>query len=131
MTRLILTALVLCPAAASACESMAAMSGGAGACATKQGCGAMSIVLMAVVAALGVWVLRSVEKDGLAVKRTGQVVGWTLAVVGLLGFLCGAASYGAKKSKSCSMKHGMAAAPVSSEDVKLPPGHPPIGAVKK
>lgn len=130
MTRLILMVLVLCPAAASACESMAAMPA-SGACATGHGCGAMSIALMAVVAALGVWVLRSVEKDGLAVKRTGQVVGWTLAVVGLFGFLCGAASYGAKKSKSCSMKHEMAAAPVSSDDVKLPPGHPPIGAVKK
>jgi len=130
MTRLILTALVLCPAAASACESMAAMSGGS-ACATKQGCGAMSILLMAVVAALGVWVLRSVEKDSVAVKRTGQVVGWTLAVVGLFGFLCGAASYGAKKSKSCTMKHEMSSAPVSSEETKLPPGHPPIGPAKK
>lgn len=110
---------------------MAAMSGGAEACAAKQGCGALSITLMAVVAALGVWVLRSVEKDSVAVKRTGQVVGWTLAVVGLGGFLCGAASYGAKKSKSCSMKHEMSAAPASSDDVKLPPGHPPIGALKK
>ena len=126
MTRLILTALVLCPAAASACESMAAMHGKPG-CATGQGCGAMSLVLMAVVAALGVWVLRSVDKDGVAVKRTGQVVGWTLAVVGLIGVLCGAASYGAKKSKSCRMD----SAPSASSDAKLPPGHPPIGAPQK
>jgi len=127
MTRLILTALVLCPAAASACESMAAMSGASGGCATKHGCGAMSLVLMAAVAALGVWVLRSVEKDGLAVRRTGQVVGWTLAVVGLGGFLCGAASYGVKKSKSCRMD----SAPSVSSDTKLPPGHPPIGSSQK
>lgn len=130
MTRLILTSFVLIPAGASACEPMAAMHGTSG-CATGQGCGAMSLVAMAVVAALGVWVLRSVEKDGLAVKRTGQIVGWTLAVVGLFGFLCGAVSYGAKKAKSCDMKHEMAAAPAASEEVKLPPGHPPIGAVKK
>lgn len=126
MTRLILTALVLCPAAASACESMPA----SGACATGHGCGAASLALMAAVSALGVWVLRSVEKDGVAVKRTGQAVGWTLAVVGLFGFLCGAASYGAKKSKSCHMNTGASAAPVSS-DAKLPPGHPPIGPEKK
>jgi hypothetical protein len=87
----------------------------------------MSLALMAAVSALGVWVLRSVEKDGVAVKRTGQVVGWTLAVVGLFGFLCGAASYGAKKSKSCHM----GSAPSVSSDTKLPPGHPPIGPSQK
>lgn len=126
MIRLILTALVLRPAAASACESMAAMQGTSGN-AAGHGCGAMSLALMAAVAALGVWVLRSVEKDGLAVKRTGQVVGWTLAVVGLGGFLCGAVSYGAKKSKSCRMD----SAPSVPFDTKLPSGHPPIGPSQK
>lgn len=115
MTRLILTALVLIPASASA-----ACGPTAGACASGHGCGALSTALMAAIAALGVWVLRSVEKDAGAVKRAGQAVGWTLAVVGLGGFLCGAASYGLKKrGQSCSTPAG-----VSS--MTLPPGHPPL-----
>lgn len=116
MTRLILTAFVLLPAGASACESASA-----GRCASGHGCGAMSIALMAAIAALGVWVLRSVEKDAGAVKRAGQAVGWTLAVVGLGGFLCGAVSYGLKKrTQSCH-------APVAAAStMTLPPGHPPL-----
>lgn len=115
MTRLILTALVLLPAGASACDTAAA-----GGCAGGHGCGAASIALMAAIAALGVWVLRSVEKDAGAVKRAGQAVGWTLAVVGLGGFLCGAASYGLKKrTRSCH-------APVAASTMTLPPGHPPL-----
>lgn len=114
MTRLILPALILFPAGASAC-GMAA-----GACAHGRGCGAGSTALMAAVAALGVWVLRGAEKDGGWVKRAGQVVGWSLAVIGLGGFLCGAASYGMKKrSKGCDM-------PASASGMALPPGHPPL-----
>ncbi|MBI2787072.1 MAG: hypothetical protein HYX59_00190 [Elusimicrobia bacterium] len=116
MTRLILTALVLIPASASA-----ACGTTAGGCATGHGCGALSTALMAAIAALGVWVLRSVEKDGVWVRRAGQAVGWTLAVVGLGGFLCGAASYGLKKrAQSCH-------APVAAASaMTLPPGHPPL-----
>jgi hypothetical protein len=127
MIRMILTAMVLLPAAASACELMAAMPQ---AHAGGHGCGAMSVALMAAVAALGVWVLRSVEKDGVAVKRTGQVVGWVLAVVGLAGVLCGVAAHAAKKkSQCCNMPSGAPAA--ADTNTKLPPGHPPIGSSQK
>lgn len=114
MTRLILPALILLPAGASACDFAA------GACAGGRGCGLASTALMAATAALGVWVLRSAEKDGGAVKRAGQVVGWVLAVVGLGGFLCGAAAYGWKKSAlGC-------ATPSAGSAMTLPPGHPPL-----
>jgi hypothetical protein len=83
------------------------------------GCGAMSLVAMAAIAALGVWVLRLAEKDGGAVKRAGQAVGWTLAVVGLGGFLCGTVSYGMKRSRSCGVSPAAAG-------MTLPPGHPPL-----
>lgn len=124
MTRLMMTVSVLFPVGASACESMAAMPA-SGACASGHGCGPAAAALMAAVAALGVWVLRSVETDGVAVKRTGQAVGWTLAVVGLGGFLCGAVSHVLKnKPQSCHMASG-------APDTKLPPGHPPIDSSKK
>jgi hypothetical protein len=115
MTRLMTTVLVLIPAAASACDPAAA-----GACATGRGCGAASLALMAAVSALGVWVLRSAEKDGGWVKRAGQAVGWTLAVVGLGGFVCGAVNYGLKKrTQSCHV-------PSADSSMTLPPGHPPL-----
>lgn len=117
MTRSILTALVLFPAGASACGMGAGP--GSGACASGHGCGAMSLVAMAAIAALGVWVLRASEKDGGWVKRAGQAVGWVLAVVGLGGFLCGAISYGVKRSRSCH-------APAGAASMTLPPGHPPL-----
>ncbi|MBI2386943.1 MAG: hypothetical protein HYV14_13205 [Elusimicrobia bacterium] len=113
MARLMTTALVLIPAGASARDRWAA-----GACAS--GCGVSSTVLMAATAALGVWVLRSAEKDGGWVKRAGQAVGWTLAVVGLGGFLCGAASYGLKR-----MDQGCRT-PAGAASMALPPGHPPL-----
>lgn len=118
MLRLILPAIMLFPAAASACESGGHGCGGAG-----------PLALMAAVAALGVWVLRLVDKDSLPVRRAGQVVGWTLAAVGLGGFLCGAIAYGVKKagSRTCHMTPPASAAP----ETKLPPGHPPIGASLK
>lgn len=84
------------------------------------GCGALSLLAMAAIAALGVWVLRSAEKDAGAVKRAGQVVGWTLALVGLGGFLCGAVSYGMKKrGQTCPTPAGVS-------NMTLPPGHPPL-----
>lgn len=122
MVRLIMTALVLSPMGAWACDSMPAVSG---ACSKGHGNGLVSIALMAAVAALGVWVLRSVEKDGLAVKRTGQVVGWTLAVVGLGGFICAAVSHAMKnKPQSCHMSSG-------GSDMELPHGHPPVAPSHK
>src|SRR3990167_7989992 len=99
MTRSILTALVLFPAGASACGMGAGP--GPGACASGRGCGAMSLVAMAAIAALGVWVLRASEKDGGGARRAGQAGGWVLAVVGWGGFLCGAISYGVKRSRGC------------------------------
>ncbi|MDD5302321.1 MAG: hypothetical protein PHS14_04355 [Elusimicrobia bacterium] len=125
MTRLMMTALALIPAGASACGPMAGMPAASGACAGGSGCGAMSLALMAAVAALGVWVLRSAEKDGGAVKRAGQVVGWALAVVGLGGFLCGAVNYGLKKrNQACPM-------PAAGSSMTLPPGHPPLAPAGK
>lgn len=114
MLRLLLPALVLSPAIASACEPGRA-----------HGCGgAGPIALMAAVAVLGVWILRLVDNDSRPVKRTGQVVGWTLAAVGLGGFLCGAAAYGLKKKNaSC---HTAPTGAITIPDTKLPPGHPPI-----
>ena len=89
------------------------------------GCGAMAIASMAAVAALGVWVLRSSEKDAGAVRRAGQAVGWVLAVVGLGGFLCGAVSHAAKaRPHSCQMESG-------GSGMKLPQGHPPVGPSEK
>lgn len=89
-----------------------------------QGCGLAGAALMAAVAALGTWVLRSAEKDAGASKRAGQVVGWVLAVVGLGGFICGAVNFGVKRAKQ-----GCHAPPASA--TKLPPGHPPIGPLEK
>lgn len=98
-------------------------------CATGAGggfaCGVFSTVLMAAVAALGVWVLRLTEKDGGPVKRAGQAVGWTLVVIGLLGFLCGSVSHATKGwSRDCHAQAG-------GSDMKLPQGHPPIDASGK
>jgi len=125
MTRLILPVLVLFPAIASACGPMAAMRGS-----SAHGCGgAGPIALMAAVAVLGVWILRLVDNDSRPVKRAGQVVGWTLAAVGLGGFLCGALSYGLKKGRQgCPTPPSGA---ITVPDTKLPPGHPPIGASLK
>lgn len=126
MLRLILTALVLGPAAASACDMAPAMGGGGHMGA--HGCGgAGPLLAMALIAALGVWILRLVDKDGAAVKRTGQVVGWTLAAVGLFGFLCGAAAYGTGKARrSCNMGPGS----TRTFPESLPPGHPPVSTAK-
>ena len=108
MMRLAMAVLILFPAGASACE------GG-------HACDALAVSLMAAVAGLGVWVLRSAEKDSGSSKRAGQAVGWALVVVGLLGFLCGAVNHALKgRSRSCH-------SPSSAPSTKLPLGHPPIG----
>lgn len=126
MFRLILPAFVLGPAAASACDMAPAMGGGAHMGA--HGCGgAAPLVAMALISALGVWILRLVDKDGPAVRRTGQAVGWTLAAVGLFGFLCGAVAYGMGKARrSC---HAASGANQTLPEA-LPPGHPPVSTVK-
>lgn len=86
------------------------------------GCGQAATALMAAVAALGYFVLRSTDKDGGLVKRAGQAVGWTLAVVGLAGFLCGSLSHALK---SCGARAGCAHRQPGTD---LPPGHPPLGS---
>lgn len=104
---------------------MAAMPAASGACGSGHGCGTLSLALMAAVAALGVWVLRSAEKDGSVVKWTGRVVGAVLVIIGLSGLLCGAVNHALKnRPSSCRMASG-------APDTKLPPGHPPIGPSQK
>ena len=65
----------------------------------------LAAILYAGVAALGYWVLQHADKDtrGL-VKKTGQVVAWTLIVLGLLGFLCGVGSHITKAAGKCGGK---------------------------
>jgi hypothetical protein len=90
----ILTALLIvaAPAAAQAMGMKCAMPGG--------GCGSgagthFAVGLYALLAALGYWVLQHSAKEAAGyVKRTGQALGWILAVVGLLGVLCGVAGHG-------------------------------------
>ena len=50
--------------------------------------------LYAVLAILGYWVLQHSAKETLKyVKRSGTILGMTLVVIGLLGFLCGVRSH--------------------------------------
>ena len=77
------------PAAAQACGM--GMPGG-------EQCGGAGIhaatALYAVLAILGYWVLQHAAKETLKyVKRAGTIVGMTLVVIGLLGFLCGVRSH--------------------------------------
>ncbi|MCX5785247.1 MAG: hypothetical protein NTX59_06130 [Elusimicrobia bacterium] len=54
----------------------------------------MAVVLYALLAALGYWVLQhSAKETAKYVKRAGQILGWAFIVVGLLGILCGLASH--------------------------------------
>lgn len=103
--RKILTVLAMVvPGVARACEPGAPMSGGMMAHHGGSACGHLASVLMAATAALGYWVLHQSSKDSGSVRRAGQVVGWVLVVVGLGGFLCGAAGHARKMvgaMKSC------------------------------
>ena len=97
-----LTSLVLAAPrlALAACDHAHA----AGECA-HGGCGGghVGIVLMAVVAALGYWVVQHSQKDSGAIRWGGRVVGWVLLVMGLLGFVCGSMSHmkGHKSKQQC------------------------------
>lgn len=122
MIKMIAAVMTFFPASAFACGSMSASGGG---CAGGHACGVLAIALMAGVAALGSWVLRSAEKDSGAGKRAGQLVGWALVIVGLLGFFCGAVSHAVKvRSGSCHTRS-------ASGDANLPFGHPPIKPLEK
>lgn len=77
------------------------------------GKGGFSVLLMAGVAVLGYWILKQNKSDKGALMWAGRAIGWTLAVVGLLGFLCSAGSlhkrgYNKKDCKRCLTKIGKA-----------------------
>lgn len=118
----ILTMVV--PGVARACEHGAPMGGfmmGHGAAGNS---GHLSSVLLAGVSVLGYWVLHQSSKDSGSVRRAGQVVGWVLLVVGLAGFLCGAASHARKMSGA--MKQCCATAEHAAGSMQMPSGHPPV-----
>jgi len=94
--------LVALPAAAQAMG----MHGCGGCDGPSQGCGQMGAVLYAAMAALGYWVLQHADKDTRSlVKKTGQVVAWTLIVLGLLGLLCGVGAHITKAASKCGGKY--------------------------
>jgi len=128
----LMTALV--PDAAAFCGHCAPMAGGMPGMSGMHGCGGghAASVMMAAVAALGYWVLSHSSKDSGAVRRGGQVVGWVLLVVGLLGFLCGAAAHarlmGAPLAQ-CPMPPASAESPEGM--MPMPSGRPPVDAAAK
>jgi len=109
-------AIIAAPQAVSAC--------GTAACAHPGGWG-VSTALMGAVSALGFWVLKQAGKDKNAVGIAGRVTGWTLLVVGLLGFLCGS-SYHILKPNSCQTQPVTHSESMSMILDTLPPGHPPL-----
>lgn len=127
MKKVLTAAAVVAPGAASAC----AMGGGAGGGCLMSGGGHAASVLMAATSALGYWIVRSSAKDSGAAKWAGQSVGWVLLVVGLGGFLCGSLSHAFKRaggSSSCMMG-GSGGGSVGIGEMRMPPGHPPIGGM--
>lgn len=89
MKILIAMVAVFLPAAAQACGMM--MPGG-DQC-SNAGIHAAT-ALYSVLAILGYWVLQHAAKETAKyVKRAGTIVGMTLVVVGLFGFLCGVRSH--------------------------------------
>ena len=89
MKGLIALLFVSMPAAAQAMGPHGAMGGMRGGYA-----GHGPIVLYALLAALGYWVLQHAAKETAKyVKRTGVTLGMVLVVVGLLGVLCGLANH--------------------------------------
>jgi len=101
MKTLIALFLVSIPAAAQACG----MAGGMGCGMGQMGgqcAGHGATVLYAVLAVLGYWVLQHAAKEAANyVKKTGAVLGMSLVVLGLLGFLCGVVNH-ARKSMPAS-----------------------------
>lgn len=101
MKMFITVLLVALPAAAQAMG----MHGEGDCCGASGGVMHLATVLYAAVAALGYWVLQHADKDtrGL-VRGTGQVVAWTLLVLGLLGFLCGIGAHVKDAAGKCGGK---------------------------
>lgn len=81
-----------------------ALACGSGGCGRGGGHYFLGVALMALLAVLGLWVLRNAEKDPKWIKWAGRVVGWLLVVIGLLGFLCGALSHGMKQANGYGNK---------------------------
>ncbi|HBL18721.1 MAG: hypothetical protein A2X36_16500 [Elusimicrobia bacterium GWA2_69_24] len=81
--------------------------------------------LLAAVAALGYGVLHHAEKDHGNVKTAGQITGWVLLSLGLLGFLCGVFGH---IVGSARCKRSAAEAPISMSmdlgEVEEPPQTP-------
>ncbi len=131
MKTLIALVLVSLPAAAQAGGMYGAGQGHGGG-------GHAAAALYAALAVLGYWVLQHAAKEAAGyVKRTGIVLGMTLVVIGLLGFLCGVghhAKRGMSRQCGCAgqgmmMRGGpedkMGEMPAMPEGMKVP------GAAKK
>ncbi|HNW43625.1 MAG TPA: hypothetical protein PKI19_03920 [Elusimicrobiales bacterium] len=90
LTVLFLTAL---PAGAQA-GYMGGMRGMGGGMGGAPGCTHGAVALYALLAALGYWVLQHAGKqEKNHIKWTGSILGMALAVIGLLGVLCGVGSH--------------------------------------
>lgn len=89
----------------------------------------LAAAVYAILAAIGYWVLQHADKETHnCVKRTGATVGAVLAIVGLIGLLCGVASHiktAAAPQRSCGM--GMHAGMMGD---MLPPGPPHAGMMQ-
>lgn len=120
----------------AACEHAAGA-----ACPHGGACGGLGGALLAGVAALGYWVLRSAEKDAGAVRWAGRVAGWVLLVVGLAGFVCGAVCHAKKNAHGKCSTSGVAdysqgggyspGGYGAGGTMEMPPGHPPIDGMGK
>ncbi|MEK7382596.1 MAG: hypothetical protein AAB262_04845 [Elusimicrobiota bacterium] len=124
MKMILSTLAMVVPGVVRACGHGAAMGDGM----MRHG-GHLPAVLLAGVSALGYWVLFQSSKDSGYSRRAGQVVGWVLLVVGLAGFLCGAASHARKMGGA--MRQCRATGEHASGAMQMPPGHPQIGGKLK
>lgn len=81
----------------------------------------LAIMLYAVMAALGFWVLqRAAKETENCVRRPGKTVAWFLMLFGLLGMLCALVSH-VKANCACSKKCGTEmSAPADKMDHAMP-----------
>ncbi len=101
MKILIAVLLTAVPAAAQAMGMHGGMRGGMHGCCSGAGVH-MAVALYALMAVIGYWVLQHSSKETANyVKKTGQVLGWSIIVIGLLGIICGLGSH-ARKNCRCS-----------------------------
>ncbi len=88
----------------------------------------MAVVLYAVLAALGYWVLQHAAKETTnCVKRAGGLVGWALIVIGLLGVVCGVVHHsGMGRRCSCAQNErtGMRGGEDMEKMLTMHPGQP-------